>query len=118
MAITCEEYGNVCVLAVDGDLSGEAAAAFRRAAETRIVAAGARAGGAIEAVVDLEKTGFIDSQGLEALLWLKRRCEDRSGRAMLAAPDDRCRKILEITRLAHRLECHDDLPSALKAMRQ
>jgi anti-anti-sigma factor len=117
MAITCEEYGNVCVLAVDGDLSGDAAAAFRRAAETRI-AAGAGAGRVIDAVVDLEKTGFIDSQGLEALLWLKRRCEDRSGRAMLAAPDDRCRKILEITRLAHRLECHDDLPSALKAMRQ
>jgi anti-anti-sigma factor len=115
MAITCEEYASVCVLAVDGDLSGDAAAAFRRAAEARI---DSTAGRVVDAVVDLEKAGFIDSQGLEALLWLKRRCEDRSGRAMLAAPDDRCRRILEITRLAHRLECHDDLPSALKAMRQ
>jgi hypothetical protein len=35
----------------------------------------------------------------------------------LAAADANCQKILEITRLAHRFECHADVSAALKTMR-
>ena len=35
---------------------------------------------------------------------------------MLAGLDENCRKILELTRLDHRFECHHQLASALKAM--
>lgn len=113
MALTCDEYGTVCVVTIDGDLSGELPAALRRAAEERL----AEPKRIVDFVVDLDKTGFIDSEGLETLLWLKRRCEDGFGRVKLAGPDDHCHKILELTRLAHRFECHGDLPAALKAMR-
>jgi anti-anti-sigma factor len=71
----------------------------------------------VQFVVDFEKSGFLDSEGLEGLLWLKRQCEDRFGQLKLAALDENVRKILEITRLEHRFECHPDLPSALKTMR-
>jgi len=60
--------------------------------------------------------GFADSDGLETLLWLKRRCEDRLGQLKLANLDENCAKILEMTRLQHRLECPPDLASALKTM--
>src|SRR5437763_2603246 len=114
MAIKCDEYGNVCVVTIDGDLAGDAPAVVRRAADERI---DDEPKPIVDFGVDLEKTGFIDSDGLETLLWLKRRCEDRLGRVKLAGADATCQKILEMTRLAHRFECHPDLPAALKAMR-
>ena len=112
MPIKSDEYNGVCVLSVDGDLTGESAAAVRRLAEERI---GQRK--IIDFVVDLGKSDFIDSEGLESLLWLKRRSEDLFGRVKIAAPDENCQRILEITRLAHRFECHADLATALKTMR-
>src|SRR5437763_16345644 len=112
MAIRCDEYNDVCVVTLDGDLSGDAGAALRRAADERI-----EQKRTVDFVIDMSKAGFIDSAGLESLLWLKRRCEETFGRVKLAAAGETCRKILEITRLDHRLECHPDLPMALRTMR-
>ena len=112
MPVRCEEYNQVFVLSVDGDLTAENAAALRTASEERI---GNRQ--VVDFIVDLEKSGFIDSEGLETLLWLKRRSDDLFGQAKLVGLDENCRKILEITRLEHRFECHKDVPAALKMMR-
>jgi anti-anti-sigma factor len=67
--------------------------------------------------MDLEAVSFIDSEGLETLLWIKRRCEDLFGQVKLINVDENCRKILQITRLEHRYETHPDLAAALKTMR-
>ncbi len=112
MGIKCDDYNHVCVVAVDGDFAGDATAHLRRAAEERI-----EQRQIVDFVIDLEKSGFVDSEGLETLLWLKRRCEDLFGKVKLANLDENCRKILEITRLESRFECHVDLPSALKTIR-
>jgi anti-anti-sigma factor len=112
MAVKCDEYNGVCVLAVDGEFTADASAQIKKLAEERI-----EKRHMVEFVIDLQKSAFIDSGGLETLLWLKRRCDDLFGKVKLAALDETCRKILEITRLAHRFECHDDLPAALKTMR-
>ena len=112
MAIKCDEYNGVCVLTVDGDLSGDANTVIRRHAEDRI-----RQKQIVDFVVDLDKAGFVDSAGLETLLWLKRRSEDLFGQVKLVNMKENCHKILEITRLEHRFECHPDLAGALKTMR-
>ena len=112
MAIKCDEYNGVCVFLVEGDLAGDAGDAFRRAAEEKLVQKRAH-----DYVVDLEKTDFIDSQGLEALAWLKRRADDLFGRMCIASADANIKKILEMTRLDHRFESHGDLSEALKSMR-
>jgi anti-sigma B factor antagonist len=112
MPIKCEEYNQVCVISVDGDFAGEATETARKAAEQHIDQKQI-----VDFVVDFEKCTFIDSQGLETLLWLKRRAEDLFGQVKLVHLDENCKKILEITRLAHRFECHGDLASALKTMR-
>ena len=39
----------------------------------------------VDFVLDLEKCPFIDSEGLETLLWLKRRCEELFGQVKLAS---------------------------------
>jgi anti-anti-sigma factor len=113
MALKCEEYNSVCVIALDGDLTAEGATeSLRKAAEERIDQRQI-----VDFVVDFEKSSFFDSEGLETLLWLKRRAEDLFGQLKLVNVDENCRKILEITRLEPRFECHPDLASALKTMR-
>lgn len=112
MPIKAEEYNNVCVVSIDGDLTAETNEAVRKLAEERIDQRQI-----VDFVVDFEKSGFFDSEGLETLLWLRRRSEDLFGQLKLVNLDDNCKKILEITRLEHRFECHPDLPSALKTMR-
>src|SRR5687767_8993190 len=112
MPIKCEDYNSVCVIALDGDLTGEISALVRKHVDERV-----EQYRIVDFVLDLDKTGFIDSEGLETLLWVKRRSEDLFGQAKLVNLDDNCRKILEITRLEHRFECHGDLAGALRTMR-
>ena len=112
MAIKCDEYNGVCVFSVDGDLAGDAGAAFRRNAEEKLLQKRAH-----DYVVDLEKADFVDSDGLEALVWLKRRSDDLFGRMCIASADVNVQKILEMTRLNHRFESHTDLAAALKSLR-
>ena len=111
MATKSEDYGNVCVIAPGGDMTGDAIKEVKDTAEQRIDQRHL-----VDFIVDCEKVGFIDSEGLEMLLWLKRRSEDLFGQIKLINLDENCRKILEITRLEHRFECHADLAAALKTM--
>ena len=110
MPVRCEEYNQVCVLSVDGDLTGENAASLRTSSEERI-----NNRQVVDFIVDLEKSGFIDSEGLETLLWLKRRSDDLFGQAKLVGLDENCRKILEITRLDEQLEVFDTVIDAVKS---
>jgi len=113
MPIKCEDYNNVFVIALDGDLTADGPAeSLRKIAMERIDQRQI-----VDFVVDFEKSSFFDSEGLETLLWLKRRAEDLFGQVKLVNLDENCRKILEITRLEPRFECHNDLASALKTMR-
>ncbi len=112
MAITTDQYNNVCVLTVVGDLSGEDATSLYQAVDDAV-----RRRTAVDFVVDFSDCEFIDSAGLEALLRARRRCDAAGGRIELANLDATCRHILEITRLAQRFECYDDLAGALKAIR-
>ena len=112
MPMKVDEYSSVCVISLHGDFAAEASKELRTAVEARI-----EERRIVDFVVDFEKADFIDSEGLETLLWLKRRCEDLFGQIKLVNLDESCRKILEITRLEHRFECHGDLTGALKTMR-
>jgi anti-anti-sigma factor len=112
MPIKPEYYNQICCLLVNGDLAGGEVEALRKAAEEAI-----EQKRLTSFVVDLEKCTFVDSEGLASLLWLKRRSEDLFGQLKLVHPDESVRKILEITRLEHRFECHDEMPAALRMMR-
>ena len=43
--------------------------------------------------------GFIDSEGLELLLWIKDYCGENNCQLRIAGLDENCAKILEVTRL-------------------
>jgi anti-anti-sigma factor len=112
MAITCEEYNQVCVLTLGADFVGSEVGQARTCVEDLIDKRHI-----VNFVFDFEKATFVDSEGLEALLMIKRRSEELFGQIKLVNLDEHCRKILEVTRLDHRFECHDDLAAALKTMR-
>jgi anti-anti-sigma factor len=110
--ISCEEYNKVCVMTLNGDFVGEDVAAARKIVDQKIDHKQI-----VHFVIDFEKAGFVDSEGLEALLWIKRKSEELFGQVKLAAIDENVKKILEITRLEHRFQCHEDITSAVKTMR-
>ncbi len=112
MPIKCEQYNQTCVISTTGDLEGDGAVLLRKAVEEQVDQKQI-----VDFVIDLEKCGFIDSEGLETLLWLKRRCDELFGQIKLVSLDENCRKILEITRLEHRFDCQAELTGALKMMR-
>ena len=112
MAIKCDEYNQVCVMTPSSDFTGPDIEVARKKVDELI-----EQRQIIDFVLDFEKAGFIDSEGLETLIWIKRKAEDLFGQMKLVNLDENCRKILEMTRLEHRFECHNDLPSALKTMR-
>jgi anti-anti-sigma factor len=112
MPVKYEEYNHVCVMTLDADFAGAECEQLRKNVEQII-----EKKQIVDFVVDFEKAGFIDSEGLETLLWLKRKAEDLFGQVKLTNLDENVRKILEITRLEHRFECHADLTGALKTMR-
>src|SRR4051812_27625479 len=103
MPVRCEEYNQVSVIAVEGDLVAENAALVRRTVEQRI-----EQQHIASFVVDCEKCDFADSEGLETLLWILGRSEELFGQCKLVGVQENLRKILEITRLDRRFECQKD----------
>lgn len=112
MAVKVDEYNQICVLAIEGDLAGEQIEPARKAFDEQMVGKQI-----VDFVIDLEKAPFIDSEGLELLLTMKSRCEGGFGQLKLAHLDENVKKILELTRLEQRFESHANLPAALKNMR-
>jgi len=112
MAIKCEQYNQVCVMSLNDDFTGEQVGGARKSFEDQV-----DKHQIVDFVIDMEKSGFVDSEGLELLLWMKRKCEDLFGQFKLVSLDENLRKIMEITWLERHFECHPDLAAALKTMR-
>lgn len=112
MPVKSETYEQVCVVTLNDDFAGDDVAAARRVVDRAV-----EDQNIVDVVLDVRKVPFVDSEGLEALLWMQRRCEEVFGQIKLVGPDENFRKILEMVRLDHRLECHDTVESAVKTLR-
>jgi anti-anti-sigma factor len=110
--ITSDDYNGVCVLTLNGDFSGDDCRDARRIVEQTIDTKQI-----VNFAVDLDRCPFMDSEGLETLLWIKGKCDEMFGMMKVVNPDESCRKIFEITRLESRFDVERDLAHALKAMR-
>ena len=113
MGIRFDQYNTVGVVALEGDLRGDDVAAELRSAVGDALDADARVSAV---VIDFTAARFVDSRGLEALLWSRGRLGGAIGAVRLAALDADCRKIVEMTRLDEQFEIHEDVQAALRAM--
>ena len=109
MNISCEEYDQVAVVNIDGELSQDTVEAFNNAVQEGLQDE------RIRFVVNFEKVSLIDSQGLEALLWLKDQCRERQGSVKLAALDETSAKILNMTRIDQAFDIYNGLIEAVKS---
>jgi anti-anti-sigma factor len=111
MKLSYEDHAAITVLTVSGDLTADQVDAFRRSIQERF-AAGVR-----DIVLNLEYLTFVDSAGLEALLWVLDEAAERGGQVRLVKPDFTVGKILEISRLERRFNIHESIESAAKSLR-
>lgn len=111
MNIRCEDYDHVSVLALTGELTGDSTDGLRKTVEQRLDRK------VRFFVIDLQQTTFVDSKGLEALLWIQDQCDERLGQVRLCNPDETCAKILQVTRLDGRFDVFADVTEAVKTMR-
>lgn len=112
MPVVQQDYERVSVIGLQGDFTGDETADAQK-----VVQAAISQRKIVDFVLDFQACQFIDSAGLEALIWIKRRCEEMFGRVKLINLDENVRKILEVTRLEPRFESCRDLATALKTMR-
>lgn len=111
MNVRYEDYEHVSVVALTGELVADNCDTLRKQVEQRLERK------VRFFVLDLEQTTFVDSKGLETLIWLQDQCDERLGQVRLCRPDETCRKILQITRLDTRFDVFDDVTEAVKTMR-
>ena len=109
MKIRTQDYNDVTVVELQGDLDGDSAELFQNAI-TDIIAK--RKTGI---VLDMSAIGFIDSQGLEQLLWARDYCNESKHELRLAGLDENCVKILEVTRLENEFDRYAELSQAVKS---
>ena len=111
MKMTLEDHDQMTVIALDGDLTADDVAKFRKAVSQRLD------DDVRDFVLDVSEVEFTDSQGLETLLWLQDTCAENLGQIRLASPTENMSTILRLTRLASHLECHEDVDAAIKSLR-
>ncbi len=111
MNIHCEDYDHVSVVALNGELVADTADGLRQEIDARLERK------VRFFVIDLEHATFIDSKGLEMLLYVQEQCDERLGQVRLCRPDESCRKILQVTRLDGRFDIFSDVAEAVKTMR-
>lgn len=109
MKIKTQDYNDVTVVELQGELDGD----FTRILRKNITDIVARHRSGI--VLDMSEVGFIDSEGLEELLWVRDYCNENNCELRLAGLDENCAKILEITRLENEFDRYSELAEAVKS---
>ena len=109
MKIKTQDYNGITVVTLQGELDSDVAELFRNTI-TDIIAR-RRTG----IVLDMSGVGFIDSNGLEQLLWARDYCSENNCELRLAGLDENCSRILEITRLESEFDCYGELARAVKS---
>ena len=110
MKIDTQDNGDVLVLGLEGELVSEACETLREFVSSIL----RQTRSAL--VLDMSQVGFIDSKGLEILLWIRDYCRLSVIQFRLAGLSESCHTILEITRLKQELVCYGELNEAVKSL--
>ena len=111
MNIRCEDYDHVTVISITGEFNADATEGFRKQIGERLERK------VRFFVIDLQQATFLDSKGLESLVWVQEQCDERLGTVRLCNPDETCKKILQVTRIDSRFDMFADVAEAVKTMR-
>jgi anti-sigma B factor antagonist len=109
MKVKIQDYNNVTVIELQGELDSDIVELFKNTI-TDVIAKHRTS-----IVLDMSGIGFIDSQGLEQLLWARDYCNQNKRGFRLAGLDENCMRIMEITRLENEFDHYAELTEAVKS---
>lgn len=109
MKIRTQDYNDVAVVELQGELDSDSIELLQKTI-TDITAAHKTG-----IVLDMSDVGFIDSAGLEQLLYVRDYCNENNCQLRLAGLDETLTKILEVTRLENEFECYAELAKAVRS---
>jgi anti-anti-sigma factor len=109
MRITTQDYNDITVAELSGEFTAEFVTFFNE--NIQLILSRGQAG----IVLDMNNVAFIDSAGLEALLALRDHCHENTRALKLAALDENCDKILDVTRLSREFDTYEELAEAVKS---
>jgi len=109
MKVRTQNYNDVAVVELQGDLDSDFAELLQNTI-TNIIASHVTG-----IVLDMSNVGFIDSKGLEQLLWARDYCNEKNRQMRLAGLEETVVKILEVTRLDSEFNCYAELAEAVKS---
>lgn len=109
MKIESQKYNDIIVLQLQGELTTETIKSFED--ETSNAFAAQISG----IVLDMHKVSTIDSSALEYLLELSEKCREHTRQLKIAALDETCTTILEVTRLLPKFDTYTELTDAVKS---
>lgn len=109
MKIKIQDYNDVTVVEMQGELDNDVAEMFEKSI-TDIISQDKT-----NIVLDMSGVGFIDSRGLSVLLWVRDYCIQNRRELRLAGLDENCTRILEITRLDNEFDLYGELAEAVKS---
>lgn len=109
MRINTQHYNDVTVIELQGEVDGDVSDLLKDTVTSTV------AGHRTRIVLDMTNVSFIDSQGLELLLWVRQYCRQNKAQLSLAGLDENMEKILEITGLQAEFDCHTELAKAVRS---
>lgn len=109
MKINTQDYNQVTVVELAGELDEDVAQLLKNNITDMVTKR------KTALVLDLSQVSFIDSQGLEQLLWARHYCSENNCELRLAGLDENCAKILEVTRLDGEFQTYAELAQAVKS---
>ena len=107
MKVKTQDYNDVTVVELQGELESDVVEIFKNNI-VDIISKNKK-----KIVLDMSGVVFIDSQGLEQLLWARDYFDQNRRELRLAGLDENCMRILEITRLENEFDHYAELTEAV-----
>ena len=109
MKIKIQDHNDVTIVELMGDLDTESTEQLKNTISDLI--SKNRAG----IILEMTNIAFIDSDGLEKLLWARDYCNENTCQLRLAGLDENCSKIMNVTRLDREFDRYIELNDAVKS---
>ena len=110
MKASIQENKNVVIFRLEGQLTDDSCTHLREKVSELMGCAGK------SLVFDMTGVRFIDSAGLELLLWIRDYCRMSVVQFRLAGLSAHCSKILEMTRLDCEFHCGEGISEAVNSL--
>lgn len=109
MRINTQNYNSITVVELQGEIDGDVADSLKNVITEAISQE------MTGVVLNMSDVSFIDSAGLELLLWVRDYCRRNKTQLKLAGLDENCATILDITRLQTEFDRHAELAEAVRS---